>query len=152
MVDHGVLSQTACYKDDCLTYLSEKNSAGYFPRGKEQPEEKIYFNIIYREPVEEEYDEETLPNDQFDDKVVLPVLEAEDLPQISEEEEVPLPFEEGLAGPPLPEYLLYANPQYQEWAMEGVRLQERIQNLLQRNIKIVIDLKIRRDENSAFSR
>ena len=122
MAEYGVLLWTACYKDDCLTHLSEKDGAGYFPRGKEQPEEKIYFNIVYREPVEEEYDEEILPDDWFDDKVVLSVLEVEDPPQISEEEEIPLPFEEGPAEPPLPEYSPYANPQHQEWVIKGVRL------------------------------
>jgi hypothetical protein len=38
--------------DNYFVYLSEKNGADYFPKGKDSDSkgERIYFNIVYRDP------------------------------------------------------------------------------------------------------
>lgn len=72
--------------------------------------------MVYREPVEEAYDEETPPDGWFEDEAALPAPEAEESPLVIEEEEKVTPsFKEAeLPELPLPEYSIYANTQYQE--------------------------------------
>jgi hypothetical protein len=64
----------AYYKDNCLIYLSEKNRTDYFLREKGPKEERVQFNIIFREPnnpIKSEDDELSL-NDWFKEPETAP--------------------------------------------------------------------------------
>jgi hypothetical protein len=38
--EHDFMSWTACYDDDCLVHLLEKEGSGWFPRGKRSKQQQ----------------------------------------------------------------------------------------------------------------
>src|SRR5665213_3156185 len=41
--DHGSMSWTACYTDDCYTHRGDKDGSGWYPRRPRQPKKKDTF-------------------------------------------------------------------------------------------------------------
>jgi len=146
--DHGKMSWTACYEDDCLVHLSEKDGADYFPKGKgpDSEEDRMCFNMVYGDPPDptEPEDEETPPDDWFVEEIgtAPPPEEQEEEP-----EELLPPFEENQ---PSPEYEACADGRHQEWARENIMLKERTQASLQRNRDMMADLEERRNESRSL--
>ena len=76
MAEHNSLFWTACYEDDYLIYLAEKDGASYFS-SRETREEKTQFNMVFGEPFDPNNlaDEETPPDDWYKKLEIVPIAQ-----------------------------------------------------------------------------